>query len=106
MTPPAAKRLMMARVGHAGGAPIQQQRELIFGVGIQAAAQQRRAGLQHGVVGTAAPDIRRLIIQRCRTGRVGSIEGRAAILDHAGFVRTVAPAEQPAFVDRIERVDK
>src|SRR6185295_14121673 len=33
-------------------------------------------------------------------------QSRAAIFDHAGFIWTVAPAEQPAFVNRIERVDE
>jgi hypothetical protein len=40
------------------------------------------------------------------TGRVEALQASATIFLHGGFVRTKAPAEQAAFVDRMERVDK
>src|SRR5262249_53109027 len=93
-------------VGHTGCQPVRQHRELVFSVAIQPAAQQRRAGLQHVVEGATPPDIGRLHIQRYGTGPVEAFQARATVFVHRGFVRTIAPAEQAAFVDRMERVDK
>ncbi len=122
-------------VGHPRCAPVRQHRELVFGAGIHTPAQQRVAGLQHVVERAAPPGIGRLYIQRNAkpdafindrvrtprgsgkvagplhevtdaTGRVDALQACATIFVHSGFVRAVAPAEQAAFVDRMERVDK
>ena len=76
--------------------------------GLQAAAQQRRRiGLQHLVERAAPPDIARLLIQY-KAGSEASTRCTwcGHIFVHGGFVGTKAPAEQAAFVHRMQRIDE
>src|SRR5205823_3730051 len=92
-------------VGHALCKQIGEPRELIFGCFVERAPQERFTGLQHPIEWTVLPAVGGLNILRIETGRGESIWTGAAVFEQSGFGRTIAPAKQTAFVNRMKRVD-
>ena len=74
--------------------------------GVKTATQQGVAGLHHAEEGATPPNVGRLRIQSHGSRRIEPFEAGAAVLMHGRFLRTVSPAKEAAFVDRMQSVDE
>src|SRR5262249_29720050 len=80
--------------------------QLVLGGGVEAAAQNRVAGLQHLVVWAVPPALGRLHIPGLGARRSERVRAGAAIFEQRRLGGTIAPAKQAALVDRMQRVNK